>query len=160
MSENVEQVEQVEAEETEQEETEVDYETKYREAIKHSRDWEKRAKENKEAAEELERIKAERMTETEKLQSRAEKAEAELSRITAENERIAAAQEVSKATDVPQELLLFCKDKEAMEQFAQIYGEATHVPSAPKKQTSRIVRDGETPTSTRDVFAEMMENVR
>lgn len=125
-----------------------------------ARKWEARAKENKDAAAELEKIRQERMTESEKLQARAEKAEAELSRITAENERIQAAKEVSQSTEVPLDLLMFCSNKEAMEQFAQVYAQQnTQVHAAPKKQASRIVRDTETPTGTRDVFAEMMSNM-
>lgn len=124
-----------------------------------ARKWEKYAKQNKDAAEELEKIKTERMSETEKMLARAEKAEAELSRISAENERVQAAQEVSKATEVPLELLMFCADKDHMEQFAKLYVSSAHVPAAPKKQSSRVIRDNETPTSTRDVFAEMVSNI-
>ncbi|MFE5591450.1 hypothetical protein [Streptomyces sp. NPDC056549] len=52
----------------------ADWEAKYREAVGHSRDWEKRAKENKSAAEELAKLKAESMTEQEKAVAAAEKA--------------------------------------------------------------------------------------
>lgn len=146
------QTEEVEVDEPQGDETEIDWKAMAR---KH----EKEAKRNRAAAEELEKLKQERMTESEKLAARAEKAEAELSRITAENERVAAAQEVAKTTGIALELLMFCKDKDAMERFAEVYRETSHVPSAPKKQSSRIVRDSETPASTRDVFAEMMQNL-
>ena len=36
---------------------EIDYEAKYREAVAHSREWEKRAKDNKAAADELQQLK-------------------------------------------------------------------------------------------------------
>ncbi|MGW4850153.1 hypothetical protein ACWEPZ_02830 [Streptomyces sp. NPDC004288] len=52
----------------------TDWEAKYREAVGHSRDWEKRAKDNKGAAEELAKLKAESMTEQEKAVAAAEKA--------------------------------------------------------------------------------------
>ncbi|MFF8408985.1 hypothetical protein [Streptomyces omiyaensis] len=52
----------------------TDWEAKYREAVSHSRDWEKRAKENKTAAAELEQLKAAAMTEQEKAIADAEKA--------------------------------------------------------------------------------------
>ncbi|MFD0078938.1 hypothetical protein ACFVIY_41995 [Streptomyces sp. NPDC127166] len=52
----------------------TDWEAKYREAVSHSRDWEKHAKENKNAATELEPLKAAAMTEQEKALAEAEKA--------------------------------------------------------------------------------------
>lgn len=45
---------------------ETDWEAKYREAIGHSREWEKRAKDNKGAAEKLQKLEAASMSETEK----------------------------------------------------------------------------------------------
>lgn len=156
------QIEQTSAEPEEPNGAETDWEAKYREAVKHSREWERRSKENKDAADELERIKSERMSEAEKLQARAEKAEAELSKLAKEKERVEAAAEVAKKTDVPQDLLAFCADKEAMEAFAEAY--AAHMQSgtvhaAPSARKSRIVRESTTPTSNRDVFAEMAANL-
>ncbi|GAQ52069.1 hypothetical protein [Streptomyces acidiscabies] len=52
----------------------TDWEAKYREAVGHSREWEKRAKTNSGAAEELEKLKAASMTEQEKAVAQAEKA--------------------------------------------------------------------------------------
>jgi hypothetical protein len=52
----------------------TDWEAKYREAIGHSREWEKRAKANSGATEELEKLKAANMTEQEKAVAAAEKA--------------------------------------------------------------------------------------
>lgn len=126
-----------------------------------ARKWEKRAKEHAAAAKELDALKAERMTESEKLQARAEKAEAELSRLSAERELADAATEVSKQTEVPRELLLFCKDRESMEAFAEIYAAQAQQPvhAAPPARKSRIVRENETPTTNRDVFAEMASNI-
>lgn len=126
-----------------------------------ARKWEKRAKEHAAAQKELDALKAERMTESERLQARAEKAEAELSRLNAEREIADAATEVSKKTEVPRELLLFCKDREAMEAFAEIYAANSQqsVHAAPPARKSRIVRESETPTSNRDIFAEMASNL-
>ena len=142
---------------------EVDWESKYKETLADSRKWEKRAKENKDAADELERIKSERMSESERLQARAEKAERELSMLSAEKERRDAAAEVSKSADVPADLLMFCKDRESMEAFAQAYtahmAAQEPVHAAPQSRRSRIVRDNETPTSNRDVFAELASNI-
>ena len=44
----------------------IDWEAKYKEALGHSRDWEKKAKANKAAADELEKLKESQMSETEK----------------------------------------------------------------------------------------------
>lgn len=162
MDEQKELEEAVESDETPNGDEEVDWKAKYQEAIKHSRDWERRSKENKSAAEELEKLKSERMTEAERLQARAEKAEAELSKLTAERERADAATEVAKKTDVPRELLLFCKDAEAMEAFAEAFLSLTREQtpkSAPQSRKSRLVRENETPTANRDVFAEMVANL-
>ncbi|MFJ3537049.1 hypothetical protein ACIPQA_16450 [Streptomyces sp. NPDC090109] len=52
----------------------TDWEAKYREAVGHSREWEKRAKANSGASEELEKLKAAAMTEQEKAVAAAEKA--------------------------------------------------------------------------------------
>lgn len=125
-----------------------------------SRKWEKLAKQNKEAAAELEALKQERMSEQEKLQARAEKAEAELNRIAAEHERVKSAQEVAKASEVPLDLLMFCSSKDEMERFVEVYkAQMQQTQAAPRRQASRIVRDTETPAGNRDVFAEMMENL-
>lgn len=51
-----------------------DWEAKYREAVGHSREWEKRAKANSSAAEELEKLRAASMSEQEKAVAAAEKA--------------------------------------------------------------------------------------
>ncbi|CAM5589518.1 hypothetical protein [Streptomyces purpurascens] len=52
----------------------TDWEAKYREVLGHSREWEKRAKANNTAAEELEKLKQQNMTEQEKAVAAAEKA--------------------------------------------------------------------------------------
>ncbi len=148
---------EVEAQESEQPQgSETDWKAE-------ARKWEKYAKENKAARDELDALKAERMSETEKLQARAEKAEAQLKELAAEKERGEAASEVSKATEVPRELLMFCKDKDAMEQFAEAFAAymqpSQQVHAAPPARKSRIMRDSETPTSNRDIFAELAANV-
>ena len=46
---------------------EVDWESKYNELKKHSREWERKAKANKDAADELARLKESQLSETDKL---------------------------------------------------------------------------------------------
>lgn len=118
-----------------------------------ARKWEARAKENKAAADELASIKAERMTESEKLTARAEKAEKELAALKAESERASAAQEISKETGVPVDLLMFCADKAAMEAFAEKFKES-EPKAAPRVSGSRISKGvPEAAETARDMFA-------
>lgn len=83
----------------------VDWEAKYKDAVKHSREWEKRAKDNKAAAEELEKFKESQMSETEKTARRISALEKENAAYKAEKQQAAWKAEVSKKTGVPAELL-------------------------------------------------------
>lgn len=121
-----------------------------------ARKWEKLAKQNKGAAEELASLKASQMTEQERLTKRAEDAEKLVERYRADEQRREDAAQVATATGVPVALLLHCATREDMEQFATEYEQATHVKSAPPAPSSRIVRGGEGKTSTRDLFTEFM----
>lgn len=122
-----------------------------------ARKWEKRAKENTAAAEELAALKAESMSEAEKLQLRADKAEAELSELKAAAQREAAAKTLSKEHDVPQELLMYCADEEQMASFAEKYKELNTTNVAPKAKGSRISRGvPNAEQENRDRFAEIM----
>ena len=139
--------------------TEVDWEAKFKELQAQSRKWEERAKANKDKADKWDAYEQEGMSEAEKLAKRAESAEAELAQLKADAKRRSDAHEVSKATGVPENLLLHCSDREDMESFAEEYAGATKVPAAPPAPESRIVRDDEHPeASTRDQFAEMASN--
>lgn len=48
----------------------TDWEAKYREAVSHSREWEKRAKDNKAAADELQQLKESQMCEQQKAEAK------------------------------------------------------------------------------------------
>ena len=134
--------------------TETDWQSKYEEMRGHMRDWEKKAKANQSAADELEKLKAEQMTEQEKANARAEAAEAELAHLKAEKERTDAAQRIAAESGVPIELLMYCADEDAMKSFKKAYEKATHAPSAPSALIgSRIVKDNEQ-TSTSKAFSE------
>ena len=134
----------------------VDWEAKYKEAVAQSRKWEERSKANKEKADKWDAYEQEGMSEAEKLAKRAEEAEAELERLRADAKRRSDASEVSKQTNVPEALLLFCPDRDAMEAFAKEYGaQAGSVPAAPPAPSSRVIRGGEGEATTADQFAEM-----
>lgn len=86
-----------------------------------ARKWENLAKKGKAAEEELAKLKEAQMTELEKANARAEKAEAELAAKNAEAERLQAARELASKNSVPVELLEFCSDADAMEEFCKVY---------------------------------------
>lgn len=135
-----------------------DWQAKYEAMRQHSREWEKRAKENAAAADELEQLKQAQLTEQEKATARAEKAESELAALKAEQDRLAAARSVADETGVPVELLEYCQDKDAMEQFARVYQAkqpTTH--AAGKAKASQVVIGGDGKVSNGDLFAQTAE---
>ena len=83
----------------------VDWEAKYNELKKHSREWERKAKANKGAADELAALKESQMSESEKLQKQLADATARADALQAEKDRTEWVAEVSKATGVPADLL-------------------------------------------------------
>lgn len=148
------------AQEPEKQAADVDWRAKYEEMRAHSRDWEKKAKANQGAADELEKLKAEQMTEQERERARADAAEAEVTRLKAEQARAEAAQRISAEKGVPLELLMFCEDEDAMAEFAKAYERDAHVRSAPSALAgSRIVRGNDKPRDNGEVFAEFAERL-
>lgn len=136
----------------------TDWQAKYEAMREHMRDWEKKAKANQDAADELEKLRAEQMSEQEKATARAEKAEAELNALLAEKKRTDTARQLAAETGVPFEMLMFCKDEEAMGDFAKQYAKEVHIPSAPKATNgSRIIRGNEQKPTTKEQFAQALE---
>ena len=84
---------------------EIDYEAKYKEAIAHSRGWEKRAKDNKAAADELQQLKEAQLSEAEKTAKRIKELEAANAAYEAEKQQNEWKTQVSKETGVPIGLL-------------------------------------------------------
>lgn len=133
----------------------ADWQAKYEAMRQHSRDWEKKAKENQGAADELEKLRAEQMTEQEKATARAEKAEAELAQMQAESQRIQAAQQTAEKEGVPLELLMYVGSAEQMDDFAKALKKAMpEIHAAPKAASQRIVRSDGAKRTSGDVFAE------
>lgn len=83
----------------------VDWKAKYEEMRTHARDWESKAKANKDAAQELEKLKAANLSEQEKAIARAEKAEAELQQLRTQAERAQMAQRVAFKSKLPLEVV-------------------------------------------------------
>lgn len=154
-----EELQEVEAQEVEAEQTETDWKAKYESMREHMRDWEKKAKANQSAADELEQLKAAQMTELEKSNARAEAAEAELQQLKAEKAKVDAANKLSSETGVPFEMLMFCENEDAMSDFARKYAKDNHVSSAPNfLGGARIVHGSEQKQTARDQFATLLEN--
>lgn len=146
----------VEAQSEETQSTEPDWKAKYEEMRQHSREWEKKAKDNQTAAEELEKLKAAQMSEQEKAIARAEAAEKKLSELEAEAQRQSDIHDVAKETGVPESLLMYCADRATMEAFAKEYTQSQHVPAAPSAASSRIVSGVGPKKENRDIFAEFV----
>lgn len=83
----------------------VDWEAKYNELKKHSREWEKLAKQRKGAADELAALKESQMSESKKLQKQLADATARADALQAEKDRAEWVNEVSKSTGVPADVL-------------------------------------------------------
>ena len=118
-----------------------------------ARKWEARAKKSAQAEQELEALKAAQMTEQEREKARADKAEQELARLKAENQRMADAAEISTRDGIPQSLLNFCNDREAMERFAKEYKAAQPAIPAAASATGLRINSGEAKPSNGEVFA-------
>lgn len=148
------------AQEVEPKEPEKDWKAEYDKMREHMRDWEKKAKANQSAADELEKLKAAQMTEQEKANARAEAAEAELAQLKAEKARADAATRLASETGVPYDLLMFCEDEDSMAEFAKTYAKETHISSAPSALGgSRIIRGDDKPKDNGEVFAEFAQNL-
>lgn len=83
----------------------IDYKAKYEEAIAHSREWEKRAKANKTAADELEQLKQSQMSDAEKAAAKTAKLQKELEELKAEKQSNAWRSQVASETGLPANLI-------------------------------------------------------
>jgi ATP-dependent Clp protease ATP-binding subunit ClpA len=118
-----------------------DWKTKYEDAIRHSRDWEKRAKDNKNAAEELKQLKDANLSEQEKSAKRMKELEAENAAYKTAKQQAAWKSEVSKKTGVPAELLRG-DSLEDMQALADSISSYLH----PKPKAPAIPGQGQSPT--------------
>ncbi|MFC0264913.1 hypothetical protein [Alloscardovia macacae] len=106
---------------------EVDYKAKYEETLKHSREWEKRAKANKDAAGELEKLQSQLAEKAE----RADNLQKQLDDMNARTAMRELKERVSGEVNVPAELLPD-GDEDAMRDYASRLGAwAKSLPSLP-----------------------------
>ena len=111
----------------------TDWKAKYEAMREHSREWERKAKGNQEAADELEKLRAEQLTEQEKANKRAEKAEAELSELKAAAARAEAVAAVADAAGVPTEFVAMLSGKDADELSKQVRRALELLPAYPTR---------------------------
>lgn len=131
-----------------------------------ARKWEQRAKENRDAAAELEKIKRDQMSELEKAQADAAVARAEAEALKVEKAKSDAVIKANSETGVPVDLLAFCADPEQVGAFAKALQEwaasaekAATVHSGTSVSKSRIIHAGDAPkVANRDVFASLFNN--
>lgn len=100
----------------------VDWEAKYREAVSHSREWEKRAKDNKAAADELQQLRESRMSEAQKAQAKADRLQKELDALKAAQQATAWRAQVADETGLPAALIVG-DSLESMQAHAKAIGE-------------------------------------
>ncbi len=101
-------------------EQEVDWEAKYREAIKHSRQWEDRAKANKEKADAFDKLEDEKKSELEKATERIAALEKEVDGFRSAEEVRKARDEVARETGVDPSLLRGATREELEAHAAQL----------------------------------------
>ncbi|PLS30095.1 heavy metal transporter [Bifidobacterium margollesii] len=107
------------------EEQQTDWEAKYRETLAHSREWEKRAKDNKAAAAELEKLKESTLSESERTAKHIRELETENAAMKTERQHAEWAAQVSKDTGVPADLL-HGDSLEAMGEYAKALDQWAH----------------------------------
>lgn len=110
---------------------ETDWEAKYREAVRHSREWESRSKANAEKARAYDELQEASKTELQKATERAEGYKRKLEALRAEGEREKARERVSAETGVPVNLIAG-DDEDAMREFAQAVAKFAKPDPAPK----------------------------
>jgi DNA primase len=100
----------------------------------HARDWEAKAKANKGAADELEKLKAENLTEQEKAIARAERAEAELQQLKSEAERSRVIAQVASKTNLPLEIVQALNGQDEKTRTEQANSLKKLVPDYPNRE--------------------------
>lgn len=109
---------------------EVDYKAKYEETLGHSREWERRAKANSTAADELQKLKDAKKTDEEKETERIQILERENAEFRAQAQQSEWARQVSEATKVPASVLRG-STLEQMQAHAELLKPAFAAPQKP-----------------------------
>lgn len=121
---------------------EIDFKAKYEEAIGHSRKWESQAKANKDAADELQKLKDAQKTAEQKQAEHLQALERENAAFRAEAQQRQWAAEVATETGVPAEVLRG-STREEIEAHAALLKPAYEAPKAPADPVKTV---GQQPT--------------
>lgn len=122
----------------------VDWEAKYRETLAHSREWEKRAKDNKAAADELQQLKESQMSEQQKAEAKTAKLQKELDQLKAEKQTNEWRTQVATESGLPSNLIVG-DSLESMQEHAKAISE--YVASKTGRQLPKITNPGRQPAS-------------
>lgn len=133
----------------------TDWQAKYEAMRQHSREWERKAKENQGAADELEKLRESQQTEQEKAVKRAEKAEAELSELKARAARAETVAKVAEAAGVPAEVVDMLNGSDEGELEAQVERLLKLLPAYPTRTDDGGSRAAAKKTNA-DRFAEAL----
>lgn len=139
-----------------------DLQAQIEEMKKHSRKWEERAKENYEARQELERLRREQMTESERREADAQAREAELK--TLRDEAETARREALKLrvatrfsiTDEDADLFLTASDEETLTRQAERL--ASRSSSGPRPNPAQGKRGGAAPANNADILGAFLDS--
>ncbi|MCH9274994.1 helicase [Bifidobacterium amazonense] len=120
----------------------TDWEAKYREAVSHSREWEKRAKDNKAAADELQQLKESQMSEQQKNEARTARLQKELDQLKAEKQASEWRAQVVEESGLPANLIVG-DSLEAMQEHAKAINE--YVTAKTGRQLPKVADPGRRP---------------
>lgn len=143
----------------------IDYEAKYNELLKHSRDWERKAKANKDAADELQKLKDAQLSNEERMQKELAEYKAKAQALEAEKERAAWIKAAAEKSGVDASVLALvsAEDQGDLEEKAAQIAQAIGAKS--QQAIPVVLGDGthaahQKASSPEADFAEMMKNFR
>lgn len=141
----------------------VDWEAKYNEMKQHSREWERKSKANKEAADELAALKEAQMSEQEKLKKQLADAVARADALQAEKDKKQWVDEVSTETGVPSDLLELISASDRDDLMSKAEKLSGKYSTKEKPTVPVVLGDGKHaeikhPGSAEEDFAQFMKN--
>lgn len=141
----------------------TDWEAKYNEMKQHSREWERKAKANKEAADELAALKESQMSEQERLQKQLDEATARANALQEEKDRRQWVDDAATETGVPAEILSLIAATDRDDLMSKAAGLKDRLAVNGQPTVPVVLGDGkhadiEETGSAKDDFAQFMKN--
>lgn len=142
----------------------TDWEAKYNEMKQHSREWERKAKANKEAADELAALKESQMSEQERLQNQLDEATARANALQEEKDRRQWVDDAATETGVPAEILSLIAATDRDDLMSKAAGLKDRLAVNGQPTVPVVLGDGKradiqkTGVSAKDDFAQFMKN--